>query len=134
MGDIAVLSAPDNQILPEQVDAYEVLMDATTPLPVDHSPGDKAAWLLSLDGEWFPCRVHYPGRALWILDAVEGIMAGMSGSPILAENGQAIGVCVAGGGPPSEKPTEGGPNPTLTDDLPGWCLREIGISTYLPAD
>jgi hypothetical protein len=72
--------------------------------------------------------------SLAISDAIEGIMNGMSGSPILAKDGQAIGVCVASGGFPGEKHTEGEPHPTLADDLPGWCLREIGISTNSPAD
>ena len=129
VGDIAVLSAVDNQEWSEQADAYEVLMDAMTPLPIAHAPDDGAAWLLSLQGKWFTCRVKYPDRALWLSDAIEGIMGGMSGSPILAENGQAIGVCVAGGGHLGEKLTEGGPNPTLADGLPGWCLREIGKFT-----
>ncbi len=138
VGNIAVLGAPDSQWIKSreryEEATYDVLMDAMMPLPVANAPSEGAAWLLSLDGKWFPCRVQYSGRALWVSDAIEGIMNGMSGSPILAKDGQAIGVCVASGGLPGEKHTEGGPHPTLADDLPGWCLREIGISTNSPAD
>ena len=43
----------------------------------------------------------------------------MSGSPILTEIGTAIGVvCTAAA------PWEGGPNPRLTHNLPGWLLRD----------
>ena len=43
----------------------------------------------------------------------------MSGSPIVTEIGTAIGVvCTAAA------PWEGGPNPRLTHNLPGWLLHD----------
>ena len=43
----------------------------------------------------------------------------MSGSPIVTEIGTAIGVvCTAA------SPCEGGPNARLSDNLPGWLLRD----------
>jgi hypothetical protein len=48
-------------------------------------------------------------RPLWITNAGQGIGGGMSGSPILAEDGSAIGVVSVGG----ELHTGGGPNPRL---------------------
>ena len=71
------------------------------------------AFLLSLSNEWFPCKVeHYPNSALSILDAAYGIEPGMSGSPIIAEDGTAIGiVCIGSSKPTGDLATEGGPNP-----------------------
>jgi hypothetical protein len=54
------------------------------------------------------------GWSLWISDAAEGIRGGMSGSPIVAPNGRAIGVVCT---------SEDGPNPFLPANLPGWLVR-----------
>ena len=142
VADIAVLGQPDSQELSEQADAYDGLVEKVKPLPIGRLPpaptkrqrfpdgkvrnipaaGEVSAQLLSLDGEWFRCRVNYPltsDAALWISDAAEPICGGMSGSPIVSESGAAIGiVCVSNGGG-----TEGGPNPCLSRHLPGWMLR-----------
>jgi hypothetical protein len=57
-----------------------------------------------------------------ISDAAEAIAGGMSGSPIIAENGTAIGiVCLSGGG------KEGGPNARLMGNLPVWFPRAVQI-------
>ncbi len=62
-----------------------------------------------------------------VYDAKDGIHAGMSGSPVLLGDGSAIGVvCVASGANPRLY-TEGGPNPRLMTNLPGWCLRALAI-------
>jgi hypothetical protein len=85
------------------------------------------ARLLSLDNQWFPCTVKYlPAHALIIENASHGIMGGMSGSPIVAEDGTAIGiVCLSEGGPEDDRDTKGGPNPRLMNNLPGWLLKKI---------
>jgi hypothetical protein len=71
--------------------------------------------------------VRHVGGPLWLYDAKDGIHAGMSGSPVLLGDGSAIGVvCVAGGVDPRLY-TEGGPNPRLMTNLPGWCLRALAI-------
>jgi len=63
--------------------------------------------------------VRHFGGPLWITHAAEGIRNEMSGSPIVTEIGTAIGVvCTAAA------PWEGGPNPRLTHNLPGWLLRD----------
>jgi hypothetical protein len=86
-----------------------------------------AALLLSLSNKWFPCTVmHNPNGMLSIHGAIDGIAGGMSGSPIIAEDGTAIGiVCLAGGESGDDLPTEGGPNPRLTGNLPGWLLEKL---------
>jgi hypothetical protein len=89
-----------------------------------------SARLLSLDNQWFPCTVrYYPEGALMIEKAARGIMGGMSGSPIVAEDGTAIGiVCLSAGGLDTDTHTEGGPNPRLMNNLPGWLLKTLGAS------
>jgi hypothetical protein len=143
IADIAVLGAPDNQELSDEADAYEALVDAATPLAVAEPPSkpiaeevaplveaekqwawrECPAFLLSLSNEWFPCKVqHAPGGTLLISDTKEGIAGGMSGSPIIAEDGGAIGIVCLGSGSPGDD--EGGPNPRLMGNLPGWFLKE----------
>ena len=67
------------------------------------------------------------GRSLWIEKAAEGIQGGMSGSPILTPDGVAIGVVSVASGVVVEgrtlgDPCEGGPNPLLSANLPGWVM------------
>jgi hypothetical protein len=95
IGDIAVLSSPDNQELWKEAKAFEALVELLTPLAVaDIAAVDAPAWLLPLAGEWNRCRVQHNGGGLWLSKA--SIAGGMSGSPIVIENGAAIGVvCIA---------------------------------------
>jgi hypothetical protein len=81
---------------------------------------------LSLDKQWHQCMVRRAGRAggsLWLYDAKDGIHAGMSGSPVLLGDGTAIGLISVAGGIDPRLYTEGGPNPRLMTNLPGWCLE-----------
>ncbi|MGE5158767.1 MAG: hypothetical protein ACM3OF_11540 [Gemmatimonas sp.] len=86
------------------------------------------AFLLTLANEWRPCMVrHFPNSTLMITGFENGIAGGMSGSPIITESGAAIGVvCLSGGGGDDlDKYTEGGPNPWLMGNLPGWLLAPL---------
>jgi hypothetical protein len=124
ISDIAVLGSPDTQALSEQADAYGRLIEARSPVPIANPKRNAQAWLLSLEGGWFPCTVQHNGGALWLFNAKEGIVAGMSGSPIISDDGAAIGiVCVSGGTAGTGRHTSGGPNPRLAHHLPGWVLR-----------
>ena len=121
IADIAVLGSPDNPY----ADDYKALMGTAKALSfgdaVRHPVNFWApARLLSLDGRrWFSCTVRHFGGPLWITHAAEGIRSEISGSPIVREIGTAIGVvCIAAA------PWEGGPNPRLTHNLPGWLLRD----------
>jgi len=137
VGDIAVLGSPDGQELFNEAEAYEALTENVPSLrigdiaDVDLTADDldsEPAWLLTLDGRWAECMVTAFPRALWIENAVEGIRGGMSGSPILTGDASAIGiVCLSGGGLDEDSHTEGGPNPRLTHNLPGWLLRSLGL-------
>lgn len=154
IADIAVLGSPDNQALGEQAEAYEALVEAATPLTVAEPPSKpnakevvqladmekrfgqigKVQWarrecsaiLLSLDKQWFACTVsHFPNGMLSIENAAQEIAGGMSGSPIMAEDGTAIGIVCLGGGIAGAPCTEGGPNPRLMGNLPGWFLKGL---------
>jgi len=121
IADIAVLGSPDDA----NADDYKALMETTSALSVGGSLRHPInfwvpARVLSLDGRrWFSCTVRHFGGPLWITHPAEGIRSEMSGSPIVTEIGTAIGVvCTAAA------PWEGGPNPRLTHNLPGWLLSD----------
>jgi Trypsin-like peptidase domain len=120
IADIAVLGSPDNP----HADDYKALMGTAPALsfgnPVRHPVNFWApAQLLSLDGRWFSCTIRHFGGPLWITHAAERVHEGMSGSPIVAAAGTAIGVVCA-----TTSPRDGGPNAHLSDNLPGWLLRD----------
>jgi hypothetical protein len=120
IADIAVLGSPDSP----HADEYKALMELATALSISGALRNPVnfwvpARLLSLDGRrWFSCTIRHFGGPLWITHAAESIRSEMSGWPIVTETGTAIGVvCTAAA------PWEGGPNPRLTHNLPGWLLR-----------
>jgi hypothetical protein len=129
--DIAVLGPPDDQALSDEWDAYDAMVGESLPLSVSEAPKRGRAWLLSPKGRWFQCDVlrhPAPNGALWISGAAENIVGGMSGSPILADDGSAIGIlCTSCSVAGSGASASGGPNPRLASHLPGWLLREIGL-------
>jgi len=101
IGDIAVLGPPDNQEMSEQHTAYGELLDMAVPFAVSNPPSEVMGCLLSLAQQWFECKLRrLPDGPLWIVDAEESIMPGMSGSPILAPDGSAIGVVSVADGSP----------------------------------
>jgi hypothetical protein len=121
IADIAVLGSPDSS----HADEYKALMETATALSISGALRNPVnfwlpARLLSLDGRrWFSCTIRHFGGPLWITHAAESIRSDMSGSPIVTEIGTAIGVvCTAAA------PWEGGPNPRLTRNLPGWLLHD----------
>jgi len=123
IGDIAVLGEPSHEDLLEQSTAYKALVMTVRPLRIADIPRETSAQLLSLEGEWFGCKVqHINDGPLWITDATKGIVGGMSGSPILADDGSAIGVVSVSGGRIDQLHTESGPNPRLAYHLPARFL------------
>jgi hypothetical protein len=139
VADLAVLAGLDDQDLWEEAESYAALVDAATPLRLGHldfvapklvlSDGttvyglpkaEADARMLSLDGEWFACRVSSWGDSILISDASRPIESGMSGSPVLSADGKAIGVVCVGDGIGWGSPA----NPYLAGCLPGWLLRE----------
>lgn len=137
VADLALLSSPDNQAFCEEAADYDALTEAIRPLPIGSlthvrkritipnsrrsmlgpPKAESDAWLLSLGGRWFSCRVRSAGRAIWVEEPAEPIQSGMSGSPIVVPGGFAVGIISTGGGP----------NPEVAADLPGWILRDTGV-------
>jgi hypothetical protein len=123
IADIAVLGAPDNQELSGEAAAFEALVEGVTPLAIGEAPEKGSAWLLSLDGQWFGCTAEYLNDGpLYICNTAQPIAGGMSGSPVVLNDGTAIGGVSLG----TEDRCEdqyGCSNPRLARDLPGWVLR-----------
>jgi len=94
VADIAVLGPPDYQVF--DASDYDTLVQGIEPLAVSAVITDYAAeqraWMLSLAGDWFPCKVSHSGGPWWATDCAQPIEGGMSGSPILDDAGAAIGV------------------------------------------
>lgn len=134
IADVAVLGSPDNQAMSEEADAYGALVGSIRPLRIADvtafntpAPGR----LVALDGHLTDCTVRHFGGDLLIENATEGIMGGMSGSPVLDSVGAAIGIVSQSGGT-QERHTEG-LAPRLALGLPGWVLIEIGAVGLLTA-
>jgi hypothetical protein len=120
IADIAILAPPDSQDLWEQCEGYEKLVDACLPIAVGSAAAVTEAWLLSLSGKWGHCKLGHAGGPPWVTDAADGLHGGMSGSPIVDCDGNAIGVfCTSGLGSVGEDlHTSGGPQPRLDRNLP----------------
>lgn len=130
IGDVAVLGPPDDQELSAEFDGYEALVENVPALPVREASEQAVPWqaearLLSLDGRWNRCIVgQYRNGMLWIEDATDGIYAGMSGSPILATDGSAIGIVSNSRAAPNTMSTAGA-SPSFMGSLPNWLVRQL---------
>ncbi len=133
VADLAVLCSPDGQAFSDESEAYDALLEGAGRLPLGslsyarkthtHPDGstvllppraESAAWLLSLGGQWFACRVESSGRGLWIAERSARIEGGMSGSPIVSQHGEALGVISTGHW-----------DPLLAASLPAWIVRAL---------
>jgi hypothetical protein len=138
VADIAVLGSPDDQVLSDEAEQYEALTEAATPLSISDLPAlgpENArasegieAWLLSSENHWGRCRIKPLPRGLWIENTEEDIRSGMSGEPIMIDDGSAVGIICYSSALAGEAHRSGGPNPFLTRHLPGWLLRELNCS------
>jgi hypothetical protein len=127
ISDLAVLGPPDSQDLSDKYRNYEALVGSHRTIKIAPAKTEEGAWLLSLANAWGKCTSVQNDGPLWLSDAVDGIHAGMSGSPVVRGDGRAIGVVCASGGGEGTMHTQGGPNPRLEFDLPGWLLRQIEL-------
>jgi hypothetical protein len=139
VADLAVVGPPDGQELWDEWKDYQALIEGRK-LPVGdvalirelreitipgherytilgNPEGQCSAWMLALSGEWFRCDVKAFSRALMATSTCDQhIVGGMSGSPIVNDQGEAIGiVCLS----------ENGHQPFLARDLPAWVLDEL---------
>lgn len=121
VADVAVLAGPDSQAFDEEFEAFALWVEAVPALRVSRrDPHDgEQAWVLSLDGQWKACQVKILGRRRYgvsVDGADSGIAAGMSGSPILLDDGTVIGLvslCASGW------------QPRVAECLPHWILRQL---------
>jgi len=136
VSDIGVLCCPDAQTLSDEAEAFDEVIDNAPAFRVSWAPTVGPAWLLGLDGIWSACvckslfrrsRTDHPER-LYLRNAKRGLYGGMSGSPIVDAQGWAIGVFSLSGGTGEnlDGHTEGGPQASLGDCLPGWLARLAG--------
>ncbi|QIG93465.1 trypsin-like peptidase domain-containing protein [Bradyrhizobium sp. 6(2017)] len=123
VSDLAILGPPDGQELPEPFDAYLSLVDSCHTVEVGTCDPEDDVWLLSLDGEWHPCGAKHVGGGVWFHGADHGIHGGMSGSPAINRDGQAVAVVSVSSS--ADHHTSGGPNPNLAVHLPGWAIQLV---------
>jgi hypothetical protein len=99
IADVAVLGSPDIMDLSDQADAYEAIVESATPLQIADAPEQAHGWMLSLENKWFGSTIRYMRRLdgpLLVSDAAQPVVFGMSGEPIISDEGAAIGiVCLA---------------------------------------
>ena len=127
--DIAVLAEPDNQMLPDEWEAFlELIEKISKALRVKTPSATKLrGWLLTLENVWAPCEVDASYERLSIREANHGIVGGMSGSPILDDKGDAIGLVSTSRGALDTVHTTADLAPCLSEALPGWLLRRLGV-------
>jgi Trypsin-like peptidase domain len=132
IADIAALGSPDDQALYDEANAYHQLLEemetwALADAPAqgfelltlgdrqvkNPTPGEGPARVLSLEGHWLDGWVTR--RSFWLaFEPAESFVGGMSGSPIVSPDGQAIGVV-----------SVDWLSPVLIDTLPPRLLRRI---------
>ena len=122
VADVAVLGPPDSQDLWEEYEVYAALIATCPTFRLGMANEKCRGWMLSLEGRWVACEVNHCGGPLWVREAAHPIAAGMSGSPIVDDDGGALGIVSISFGP---RHIEGGPNPRLENNLPGWLLKEL---------
>jgi hypothetical protein len=126
VSDLAVLGGPDEQRFSVAFSDYENLLASTSSLRIAGVNGkwgeESRGWVLSLAGVWFACKVVHHGGGLFVSEAGGALEGGMSGSPILRDNGRAIGVVSSSSAGDDDIATAGGPHPRLTHHLPGWAI------------
>jgi hypothetical protein len=108
VADIAVLGSPDNQELFKQAEAYEALT-ADHALTLSEARDEETAWLYMLDGSWEQVTAKHRSGPLWLEAKPDCILPGMSGSPILTDDGAAVGVVAIG----TNNTEMNGPHPYL---------------------
>jgi len=99
IADIALLGRPDPQAVDEhgkpydeRTDEYYALTEEAPSLRIGKAPPQRRAWMLALDGDWIPVAVHWSDNRLFI-EGTPKNEPGVSGSPLLADDGAAFDWC-----------------------------------------
>lgn len=125
VADLAVLGAPDSGDLGEESDAYEDFVDARPALSIVMPRDGARVWLLALDAGWHACSARLPAgvdRTIALVGEGAAWERGTSGSPILDDDGNAVGVVSVG----AEL------NPVLVNCLPRWLARDLAGGSTEP--
>lgn len=125
--DIAALSAPDNQALPDDADRFETWCENTTAVQVRDRPLEQGesvpAYVLTHDRGWLSARVVQESWSVagivW-LEPDGPINGGTSGGPVVDGAGQLIGVVSWGSDPNSVDDMISAAIPFASLALPGW--------------
>jgi len=124
VADIAILGRPDTQVLLDQAKAYDDFIDSHETITITTAAMEGRAWIFALDGHRFRCTVEHRGRLLWTATD-EPVTEEMSGSPILSNDGTAIGVVSVSSESGNIPRMHTGPDANLAAHLPAWFLQEI---------
>ncbi len=117
IADIAFLGEVDEPTLSE---AFRSFLAEVDPLQIRNLLTTQGtAWLLSLEGDWMSCQFDVIDQGLWLRDGNECIKGGMSGSPIVVDDGRVIGL-ISNSREGEGRGTDG-PQPRLPHCLPIWA-------------
>jgi hypothetical protein len=98
VSDLAILREPDGSELSDQWMAYHELLDDAHSFSIADIETDEGTdtpvSVLSLGGKWIPAVARHFGGPLALKEPIT--QGGMSGSPVLDESGNAIGVVCSG--------------------------------------
>jgi hypothetical protein len=125
IADLAVLASPDGQTLVDECDAYEQFVEGRPALRIGEVDHSCPVWLLTLSGVWHRCNVEVLRRSLTLVGPKEGNAPGASGSPILMDDGRAIGIVNVGTETNGKSEERQGGQTRLMSCLPGWMLAKL---------
>lgn len=103
VSDIAVLGIIDSQEFPEEADKFEKFCNHTRPVKLFRKDFDLfveyPAYIYTHLREWLTCKVEktFPTANKLVLNPEKAIQPGTSGSPVVNDAGELIGVVSVGG-------------------------------------
>jgi hypothetical protein len=139
VSDMAVLEALDEQVFTDDAECFEAWRERVAPVPLKHFVLDFEqscpAFVLTNEGKWLSGRVTRvngpPSRPMScriVLETEEAIQGGMSGGPVVSEDGKLLGVVS------QTHENTSGPIPVAYLTLPRWVLDRIAASEAEPAE
>jgi hypothetical protein len=127
---IAVLGPPrldgwlgSERSVDEDESCYRQITNAAIPLSIAEPPKRSLAWVLLADSSWGRCIVGHYGNDLAFCNHFFDMRSVEPGSPLVVDDGSAIGVIGdTGDWNPDCR------HPRLANALPGWLLRDLGVA------
>ena len=92
VADLAILGRPDSQELGKESDAYDDFVEPIKPIAIADTKTEGRVWLLSLDLQWYPAPYFVIRDGPLSFGQETKTEGGMSGSPIVNDDGAAVGV------------------------------------------